>query len=141
MVRGSLVFAMGVLHVFDGHEIAEVKSMVAEDAASERIGKMLELIIDELAGLHDRIVKIRDGRGGKDDRHDAFDVLLGVVTKAVDLVGSIAFRKFEIMELGVTNLGIREDVDFGEAGTDIFERAEGNNTVVGNRIVVGVDFE
>ncbi len=73
------VFVAGVLQIFYGHGISKVNHAAADGIAAEIIREMFELIIDELAGLHDGVVKGRNRGSRHDDGHDAFDILLGVV--------------------------------------------------------------
>ncbi len=91
MLIVELVLSAGVFKVFKSHVIARHDHFLADSFAGEAVGEMLELKINELAGLHDGIIQRWDGRSGEDDSHDALEILLGIVAELGDLFIGIDF--------------------------------------------------
>lgn len=140
--------------------VARGDHAAADSLAGERVGEMFELIVDDLAGLHDGVVKRRNRRARQDDSHDALEVALDVVAELGDLLIAVSLRQEEIMEFGAdVGVGIivaatgfagrfagrerivRVDIDLGELGSDSGQGTERDNAVFGGRIAIGVDLE
>ncbi len=94
------------------HIVASFDHLTTNGFTGEAVGEMFELIIDKLANLHDGIIEGRNRRGGEYDGHDAFEVLLDIITKLGDLLVAVGFGEEEILHFVGAEGFVGEDVDF-----------------------------
>ena len=138
---GVRVVDAGVFEILD-HELVRFHNHAAADGvAGEAVGEMFELVIEGAVDLGNGVIEEGKGRFWEDDGGDAFGVALGVVAEFGDLLVGINFGEFIIVKFGVAAFGIGVDADGGEKFVEIVEGTEGNSAVLGDGIVVGVDFD
>lgn len=124
------------------HEFVGLHNHAAADGvAGESVRHVLELIVNNTVDLGNGVIEEGKGRFWQNNGGDAFGVALGVVAEFGDLLVGIDFGEFIIVELGVAAFGIGVDADGGEKFVEIVEGTEGNSAVLGDGIVVGVDFD